>query len=54
MGFCRLITSASADLRDAKITITPDGKLMLSGAAALHQPSKQSPSVAHMVLRERP
>lgn len=33
------LTSPSADLRDAKITITPDGKLMLSGAAALHQPA---------------
>ena len=34
-----LIQSGSADLRDAKITITPDGRLMLSGAGALHQPA---------------
>ena len=34
-----MITSTNADLRDAKITITPDGQLMLSGAAALHQPA---------------
>jgi len=34
-----LITSDDADLRDAKITITPDGRLMLSGAAAVHQPA---------------
>lgn len=33
------ITSPIADLRDAQITITPDGRLMLSGAAALHQPA---------------
>ena len=31
-----LVTLAGADLRDAKITITPDGRLMLSGVA--HQP----------------
>ncbi len=30
-----LITSDSADLRDAKITVTPKGQLMLSGAGAL-------------------
>ena len=35
-----LITSTNADLRDAKITLTPDGRLMLSGAGALHQPAK--------------
>src|SRR5947208_16466092 len=29
-----------ADLRDAKITITPDNRLMLSGAAAWHQPAE--------------
>ena len=29
-----------ADLRDAKLTTTPDNRLMLSGAAALHQPSR--------------
>ena len=34
-----LITRPDADLRDAKITITPDHLLMLSGAAALHPPS---------------
>lgn len=34
-----LITRADADLRDAKITVTPDNRLMLSGAAALHPPA---------------
>src|SRR5438128_2355705 len=29
-----LITSPTGDLRDAKITVTPDSRLMLSGAAA--------------------
>ena len=33
------ITSTNGDLRDAKITITPKGELMLSGASALHQPA---------------
>jgi hypothetical protein len=33
------LTSPIADLRDAKITITPDGQLMLSGAGALHPPA---------------
>ena len=33
-----LLTSTNGDLRDAKITITPRGELMLSGASALHQP----------------
>ncbi|MEZ6075414.1 MAG: sialidase family protein [Pirellulaceae bacterium] len=28
-----------ADLRDAKITVTPDQRLMLSGAAAMHDTS---------------
>lgn len=32
-----LITDAQADLRDAKITVTPQGRLMLSGAAARHK-----------------
>jgi hypothetical protein len=32
------VTSATADLRDAKISATPDGRLMLSGAGALHKP----------------
>src|SRR5256885_13170434 len=35
-----LIQESNADLRDAKITVTPDGKLMLSGAAALHDRAK--------------
>ncbi len=34
-----LITSTNGDLRDAKITITPKGELMLSGAVALPQPA---------------
>ncbi len=34
-----LITSQDSDLRDAKITVTPDGKFMLSGAEALHDKS---------------
>ncbi len=34
-----LIRSDSGDLRDAKITITPTGQLMLVGASALHQPA---------------
>ncbi|MCP4644822.1 MAG: DUF1080 domain-containing protein [bacterium] len=33
------ITSDIADLRDAQICLTPDGRLMLSGAAALHPPA---------------
>ncbi|MBM3460293.1 MAG: hypothetical protein FJX77_17375, partial [Armatimonadetes bacterium] len=33
------LTSPFSDLRDAKITVTPDNQLMLSGAAALHQPA---------------
>ena len=33
------LTAANADLRDAKITTTPDGRLMLTGAAALHPPA---------------
>lgn len=32
-----LLTSTNSDLRDPKITTTPDGQLMLSGAGALHQ-----------------
>lgn len=35
-----LLTSSNSDLRDAKITITPDGQLMLCGAEALHDKSK--------------
>ncbi len=34
-----LLTSPTADLRDPKITVTPDGRLMLTGAAAVHQPA---------------
>jgi len=34
-----LLTSTNADLRDAKITVTPEGHLMLNGAGALHQPA---------------
>jgi hypothetical protein len=37
-----LLTSRTADLRDPKITITPDGQLQLSAAAALHDRSKHS------------
>ena len=37
-----LITSPDSDLRDAKITVTPDGQLMLSGAGALHDKSKHT------------
>ncbi len=32
------VTSDTADLRDAQITVMPDGRLMLSGAGALHNP----------------
>ncbi len=31
-----LITSSDSDLRDPKITVTPSGRLMLSGAGAMH------------------
>lgn len=34
-----LLKSDRSDLRDAKITVTPDGRLMLSGAEAMHPPS---------------
>lgn len=37
-----LISSATADLRDAKITVAPDGRLMLSGAGALHDRREHS------------
>jgi hypothetical protein len=33
-----LITSDNSDLRDAKITTTPDGQLMLSGAESMNKP----------------
>jgi hypothetical protein len=32
------LTSATGDLRDAKLAIAPDGRLMLTGAAAVHKP----------------
>lgn len=35
-----LITSPDEDLRDAKLTITPRGEFMLSGAGALHNPDR--------------
>ncbi|MCE5306316.1 MAG: hypothetical protein LLG20_01615 [Acidobacteriales bacterium] len=34
-----LLESADGDLRDAKISVTPDGRLMLMGAVALRQPA---------------
>jgi len=34
-----LIKSDQGDLRDAKLTVAPDGRLMLAGAVALKQPS---------------
>jgi hypothetical protein len=34
-----LLTDPATDLRDAKVTATPGGRLMLSGAAALHKPA---------------
>ncbi len=37
-----LITADDADLRDAKITITPDNQLMLTGAGALHDKTRAS------------
>ncbi|MFG0265397.1 MAG: exo-alpha-sialidase [Rhodopirellula sp. JB055] len=37
-----LIESDIADLRDAKLSVTPDGKLLLSGAGALHDKSEGS------------
>lgn len=37
-----LIKSPDSDLRDAKITVTPEGRLMLSGAEALHDKSEYS------------
>jgi hypothetical protein len=33
-----LITSDDEDLRDAKLTVTPSGQFMLSGAGAFHEP----------------
>lgn len=37
-----LITSDHSDLRDAKITVTPENQLMLCGAEALHDRSVQT------------
>ena len=37
-----LIQSGNSDLRDAKITVTPDGQLMLCGAEALHDKSQHT------------
>lgn len=37
-----LIVSANSDLRDAKLTIMPNGSLMLCGAGALHDKSNKS------------
>lgn len=37
-----LINSENSDLRDAKITVTPDGQLMLCGAGALHDKAKHT------------
>jgi hypothetical protein len=37
-----LITSENSDLRDAKINVTPDGRLMLCGAEALHDRAEKS------------
>jgi hypothetical protein len=37
-----LLTSDDSDLRDAKINVTPDGRLMLAGAEAMHDRSKYS------------
>ncbi|MEO2035153.1 MAG: sialidase family protein [Planctomycetaceae bacterium] len=34
-----LVTSEDSDLRDAKITVTPDGRLMLAGAEAIETPT---------------
>lgn len=37
-----LVSSKTSDLRDAKITRTPSGQLLLAGAAALHDKSKNT------------
>ena len=37
-----LITSEDSDLRDAKISVTPQGELMLAGAESLHDKNKHS------------
>ena len=41
-----LLTSATSDLRDAKLTVTPAGELMLSGAEARHDPEGGLQSLA--------
>lgn len=41
-GSAALIQSPNSDLRDAKITVTPDGRLMLAGAEALHDKAKKT------------
>ena len=46
-----LITSEDSDLRDAKIAVTPDGQLMLSGAEAMHQPVELQTSITDVVFR---
>ena len=40
-----LITSENSDLRDAKITVTPDGRLMLAGAEAWNKPNTKFQSL---------
>lgn len=37
-----LVTADDADLRDAKISVAPDGRLCLCGAAAWHKPEKET------------
>lgn len=37
-----LVTSPDADLRDAKISVTPDGQLCLCGAGAWHNPQGET------------
>ncbi len=37
-----LVTSREGDLRDAKVSVTPRGELMLSGAAALHDQTQHT------------
>jgi hypothetical protein len=38
-GCLRRFTSPNSDLRDAKITVTPDGRLMLAGVEAINKPT---------------
>lgn len=44
------MTADDADLRDAKICVTPDGRLMLCGAGALHQPADVPLRLAHLTI----